>query len=134
MRRPHLRLCKSWGHILVEIYTFKARYQYNLLFYSAWGKNICRNWFCFAQKQGNEVQASNTAFVLCSREKLSWFPQIFCSMQCIIAYYIDMWLYMCKFSPENVPKTCTIPNEGLPQINLILRFLHMWTTLCNRYK
>ena len=29
---------------------------------------------------------------------------------------------MYKFPPENGPKACTITNEGLPQINLILSF------------
>ena len=29
VRGPHLRLCKTWGHILDEIYIFKGIYQYN---------------------------------------------------------------------------------------------------------
>ena len=32
-------------------------------------KMFVEDWFCFAQKQGNEVQASSTVFVLCLEQK-----------------------------------------------------------------
>jgi len=40
------------------------------------------------------------------------FHNSFCIIHCKIAYYIDIWLYMCKFRAGNSSRACTLSNEA----------------------
>jgi len=42
------------------------------------------------------------------------FHNYFCTTHCKIAYYIDIWLYMCKFRAGNSSRACTLSNEAFP--------------------
>jgi len=53
------------------------------------------------------------------------FHNFFCTTHSKISYYIDIWLYMCKFRAGNSSRACTLSNEAPPQMNINLRFFRI---------